>query len=248
VLRDLLIAVGLPLALLVGFSLGYIAKEEKTKTIMVYKEVSLENLNYTPSNFSKFLESEENKVPNYLLQEVKDVCYKNNVLNFACAVYYLNEKENFHYILETDDKLETVREFLRNKGGDCEDYSLFYFKFLDEFYRTFGFNGITALKKGDSKVELYKEGNVIYYVPNATKFEIERVKKLGILCFLLNSTLGHCLLYVNDYLLEPQNGMIVGRVLNKNEVIYNNTKREIHIITDKNKIYLKKWGFWLVSN
>jgi len=214
-------------------------QNKKLESENYYLRLKLTNLEsqYSNNDRIKFLI----KAQNYNFTDLPlDKCTNNDTLNYACLVNIMQNKLGFSYKKESGDYLESVDEFIRTKGGDCEDWSLFAYSLIYYLARN-GYKKITFyVKQNNSKLYLYKEGNTIYYLPNAKAYTIE-IKNPSIVCYKINETLGHCITAICDKPLlpnqknnctyfEPQNGKILN-------------PKELYIIVS-NDFYFREWQFW----
>jgi len=209
------------------------------------------------SKFFKFLE--ENKdFPKEVIDTVKNYCLKGNTLNIGCSVYVLRDKFGLSYKEERDDKLKGIKEFLEDKGGDCEDWSFFFMQLINYFKENENVKYLKILVKDDNeKVMLYKENNYEYILKNFDYIE-EDISLLipTVACYKVDKERGHCqLAFLNGlnplnslkgFIIEPQNGIYEGNVEGKNNIykINGNKKKEIYLLLN-NKFWFKEWGFWL---
>ena len=115
------------------------------------------------------------------------------MFNYACFVSLL-QKEGFSYKREKSDYLESVSEFVRNKGGDCDDWAFFAYSLM-HFLK----------KRGITKI-IFANG-------------IANITYPAEICYS-NITVGHCIVALCDkelrpkenascILIEPQNGKIL---------------------------------------
>jgi len=191
--------------------LANIASNELTKQRLEFINKSLE------FNFTKYFRDELNK------------CINNSVFNYACFVSLL-QKEGFSYKREKSDYLESVSEFVRNKGGDCDDWAFFAYSLM-HFLKKRGIKGIKLYtKQKGSKFYLYEENNTIYYIPNAKELlvNLNEYPYVIAFCYQINATLGHCInafckesispldkdKFADCLAFEPQNGEYKGKLSN----------------------------------
>ena len=164
-------------------------------------------------------------------------------------IYLLKEKYGFSYETEVKDVLKGVEEFISDKKGDCEDWSLFVLSLLDYIRNKTRKNVILTCKENKGyKFFLYKIGNTEYYLKDCKELEIDLDDLRGNMICYEEDTYGHCIigfskenldpsnLDLDVYLFEPQNGIYLGKLKDLN--------KEITIILNREDIYLKKWGFW----
>jgi cell division protein FtsB len=214
--------------------------------------------NENPS-FFKFLEENIN-FPNEIIKTVHDYCLKNRVLNLGCAIYVLRSKFNLSYKKESDDKLKGIKEFLKDKGGDCEDWSFFFMQLVNYFKEKENVKYLKILVKDDKdKVVLYRENNYEYILKDYSYLE-EDISLLipTVVCYKVDKERGHCqLAFLNEsnplrpiegFIIEPQNGIYEGKIKGKEKIykINGNKKKEIYLLLNE-KFWFKEWDFWLSS-
>lgn len=95
--------------------------------IKEYKEEIETSMSWfnTNSNLSKGIDS------NYLSHYCYDMFYNKCEIKLSCIYLINSEFLGLEYKLDIktsqkEDKLQSLQEFINNKGGDCEDYALFY--------------------------------------------------------------------------------------------------------------------------
>jgi len=220
--------------------------------VIIKKEVKYKKLYFTnelifsKNNFSNFFHNLS--IDEKVLIDIKNKCFLNNTLNIPCISYLLYNKYNISYIRDSDDTLITPDEFIKRKGGDCEDYSLFFTYLIYYFSRNYGISEIKYLiNKNKSNVNLYREGNIEYILKNKKYEKINNIHKFGGICFEINRTLGHCVIYINNILIEPQNGEKIGRIINNSTVLFENKEKRIIVLFNQDKLAVNKWGFWTIS-
>jgi len=169
-------------------------------------------------------------------------------INLGC-IYLLNDLENaygFHYKSDNqstnkNDTILSLKEFVENKGGDCEDYALFY-KAEFNYLRDYCFNkSIESINIRTYSLQRFPESNEqksnffldnarTWYVPNAYENILYNYKYMYVVCGNMENTEGafegHCVVALtqkdittpNDLeneeaiLIEPQTGEYIGKV------------------------------------
>ena len=178
-------------------------------------------------------------------------CVVNNSLNLACISYYLRML-NFSYKPDQGDSLEKTNEFIKNKGGDCEDWSYFFLSLVN-YYGEKGINKVKFLvRKVNKTATLFKINRTNYVVQNFT-YEEYPLKDFVMICYKINTTLGHCQNAIVDsmknlkgVIIEPQNAEFDGTLKGFKKINQNKTY-PIFIIMDKYLILMKKWDYLLVG-
>lgn len=237
-------------------------KSNYSSCLKELKETKLQNslcdfLN-KKSKYEDFLA--KNKIPEEIIELVKKYCIVSKTLNFGCTVYLLSDELNLNYKNEKEDNLLNVSDFLKLKGGDCEDWSFFFMVLVKEIMERENIKYLKYLiKEEGEKVNLYEKNNVIYYLENHSYSEKEIFNLYpSVICYEINDTYGHCQLAflnkifpsedIEGFVVEPQTGEYDGKIVFENNEIYKIYKKEkfrVYIIMNQQKIFNKHWGFWL---
>jgi hypothetical protein len=69
----------------------------------------------------------------YFMARTKAKCVDDRDLNLGCVPFVMEDRLGFVYKREYPDRLYSIEEMVSNRGGDCEDYSLFLKAFLNSF-------------------------------------------------------------------------------------------------------------------
>ncbi|MCI0503899.1 hypothetical protein L0Y65_04260 [Candidatus Micrarchaeota archaeon] len=170
------------------------------------------------------------------MNKVEKNCEKDDTLNLACVSYLMEEELGFVYKDDpTGDRLYSIDEIIARKGGDCEDYSLFFKAFLNGIRQED--LGIEAFTAGAGKYVVYEdagEGRYWYYedsegvaIGNAENSNPYSV------CYFFETQgatrIGHCLIMLTNRtidspdditnanlagsaLFEPQDGRYMGGI------------------------------------
>lgn len=181
-------------------------------------------------------------------------------INLGCFV--MTEKNELNYYsdniseLGQEDKLYSIVEFLEKKGGDCEDFSLFYKAQFNSMLNRCKDKSIVFTtyskkfgsgEKGDFLIDKDNE----WYIPEVYTVNFENITNSYIVCgdmYDLNSDTinGHCMIALTNksinsiddlhilegsILIEPQTGEYEGIINNDSEVflIENNEDIESYI-------------------
>ena len=111
-----------------------VLKKEVDSTIQkidVYETELQESMEWFKTNSVLDTSEEQQEVMDYLeddcFERKEDTCY----IKTGCFYLVNSNKLGLRYNLDVItsgelDKLQSISEFIENKGGDCEDYSLFY--------------------------------------------------------------------------------------------------------------------------
>lgn len=135
-------------------------------------------------------------------------CVEGDYINYPCVVW----RRDYEYIPDEGDHLKSPYDFMRDGGGDCEDFS-FYAAALIR----------TAARKG-YKIKGFVEGSGRFflssrwYIPGAKKFTVDP-EEVYVVCGPEeeNSDVVHCILKIFDgdawYYFEPQTGEFMPKLL-----------------------------------
>ncbi|GEM_PF-2637575 len=169
---------------------------------------------------SELTQPAENKMSS-TLSDVDSYCIQSGDINLPCTTIFLNE-DNYLYISEGGEYIKSVEEFAKEKGGDCEDWSIFIRAFLNTHKN--GKNLFLAKYSIGTDFFLYEQGNLKWYYPNMASLELNTEgKEYRVICYSLGSQ-GHCVLALTssdfisegDIIFEPQNGYYMGTIVEKN--------------------------------
>ncbi|MEW6748087.1 MAG: hypothetical protein AB1295_00055 [Candidatus Micrarchaeota archaeon] len=167
------------------------------------------------------------------ISKVEDGCLDGQTLKLGCVSYLMDADLGFTYQFDPGgDTLYSIEDIIERRGGDCEDYALFFKALLNRF------DGmeLEAWEKGSGRYELYKDykENVIWYLDETDKKALDG-KDLNpyAVCYYYGYygevRIGHCIIMVTDkvimspeditsqnlagaQLFEPQTGEYFGRI------------------------------------
>jgi Skp family chaperone for outer membrane proteins len=173
------------------------------------------------------------------MNKVEKSCENDGVLKLACITYLMENELGFSYKDDpTGDRLYSIDEIIARKGGDCEDYSLFFKALLNR------------MKQEDLEIEAWTGGMgeyVIYQDPSSGRYwYFENTRGVGVgntrdsnpyaVCYFYDTggemRIGHCVIMLTDRtietpeditnanlagsaLFEPQDGHYMGKVGNE---------------------------------
>lgn len=228
----------------------------KQETIILLEEVNLyqeeieESLEWYQANSeltdSTNQKSVKRKIDSNCLNIYRDQC------NIKLGCFYLinSEKLDLEYkydefLYGQEDKLSSITEFLDNKGGDCEDYALF---FKAEYnYALSQCNGKEIILEGwrypnkeDNEIKYWLNFQKNWYIDDVVRVDISNYIFPNIICGnlydpILDDISGHCMIafttkkiesimdlrYLdNSYIIEPQDGSFLGNLNRPNSAIY----------------------------
>ncbi len=195
--------------------------EELTEFLMETKD-ELENLSAELEGFQEqieqsmswFTENSNMKNLSASLRYQVDKCTSNTEINAPCIPIVMKEEKHWAYKTEEGDTLLSLDEMVKNKGGDCEDWSLFFkaaYNYLKEEDRPERY--LVSAVPGTGNFKIYGD----HYYADAEGREIGTTKdNLYIICYD-----SHCIVAMSDVeiknssdvyklrgapALEPQNG------------------------------------------
>lgn len=186
------------------------------------------------SNFSEqFLENDEVKS---FVNRVESKCISDNNVNLGCLVFQMEKRLGFKYVLEEGDRLYSLEEIIKNKGGDCEDYSIFTMALLNYLKSASSEDALDLVGwkwKLGSRFIIYEASGSSWYIPNAEAYTMGALSKLNpfVFCYTAECTNGvcngHCVVGLsktklentsslssihNAKLFEPQTGGYLGKI------------------------------------
>jgi hypothetical protein len=212
------------------------------------------------------LSSKQNRLLTILKANCKKRLNDTCKINLGCVFLINSEFENFKYINDEItsneiDKLQSIEEFISNKGGDCEDYSLLFKAEFNSLIKSCEKDNLkinlVAWEEFDSSKRLWLNNSQTWYFENARAVNIEN-NFPNIVCgnmFDLQSKKinGHCViaftknkiesisdlnLLSNAPLVEPQSGKYMGKINSTSNIFlindnYSNIDSYINtVITD----------------
>ncbi len=129
------------------------------------------------------------------LRYLADKCTTNRKINAACIPVAVRIENGWDYKREEEDRLLSIKEFAENKGGDCEDWSLYfkaaynYLKEQDRPERT-----IVSAVSGMGDFKIY--GNY-YYASMVEKPVGTTEDNIYVICYD-----SHCVVAVSKFKIE----------------------------------------------
>ncbi len=163
-------------------------------------------------------------------------CRDGGKLNLACVSYLMEDELGFTYKDDpTGDRLYSIEDIISRKGGDCEDFSLFFKAYLNEV----GEEGleIEAWTEGFGKYVVYEDADSgkYWYYDSAAGRTIGRTgtSRPYVACYFYDTQgdvrIGHCVIMLANTtienpeditesglagspLFEPQDGRFMGVV------------------------------------
>lgn len=170
------------------------------------------------------------------LNRVEKSCVDDGTLNLGCASYLMKEDLGFLYKDDpTGDRLYSIDEIIARKGGDCEDFSLFFKALLGRFK---GENlELEAWTDGIGRYTIYEDASTgrYWYYDNTDGITLGKSSQDNpyAVCyftgFVDDTRIGHCVIMlanatidtpdditnaalVDAPLFEPQDGGYLGSV------------------------------------
>ncbi len=131
-------------------------------------------------------------------------CLEGRTVNYPCIILL---RKDYKYVEENGDRLSSVEEFIRRKGGDCEDFALYAAALVKKVME----NGylVKFFKKGKGRFWLSSR----WYLPDAEPVTISP-RSVRVICGREeeNDPFEHCIIQVCDDVciyVEPQSGEII---------------------------------------
>ena len=214
------------------------AAQQKADGIKEEVQSLEKNLNASMSWFKQNsqLNSQDSWDIDIFLKRIRSDCILNNTLNLPC-INYLNERTVLHleYLDDLEagetDHLQSLEQSIKRRGGDCEDYALFFkaimqtLKSDDDLY----LKAWEPAQSGDYVVWPQVENPEMYvYYNNARGRIISNLKNSHpyVMCYTADIYSGHCRIALSENKLtsdtiqnldgaqvfEPQTGKFGGTV------------------------------------
>jgi hypothetical protein len=158
----------------------------------------------------EFVWLQNNALYPYTTYPLERKCLEGRKLNAPCvSLYFLKDYLGLQYIGDTSDELYSIDEILARKGGDCDDFSLIYASILRKYVG----KTLVAWKPGNREFKVYETSRYIYTLKDAEPVEIPITDNISIVCYYTNyPDLGHCVVGIDDNLVEPQDGEYLGKI------------------------------------
>lgn len=250
----------------------YSILKDETNSLLIdintYQEEIEESLEWYKTNSMLDDTTEQKRVK----RQIDDNCIeiKNNECRIKLGCFYLinSEKLDLEYkydktIYEKKDKLTSINDFLKNEGGDCEDYSLFFKAEYNYALNQCKDNNIILEgwkypDSEDKETKYWLNFQKIWYLKDVAKIEIKENIYPNIICGnlydpILEDISGHCMVAftkkeiksINDlseldgaYIIEPQDGSFQGNINRENSEVY---------LLDENIWYDETVASWIYS-
>jgi hypothetical protein len=111
-----------------------LSRNEELNAFLVETSSELENLSTELGGFQEQIEesmswfTENSNMANFSpsLRYQIDKCTSNTEINAPCIPIVMKEEKGWTYRLEEEDRLLSLEEIVNNRGGDCEDWSLYF--------------------------------------------------------------------------------------------------------------------------
>lgn len=187
-------------------------------------------------------------------------------IKLACIPVVLSMKERYGYAEDYGDEIKPIKQFIADKGGDCEDWALFMKAYINSEP---GNKMIRAYENGGgADYTIFEDGSTIYYYSDAREVKIGRRGDLEVFVICYDAGyVGHCIIAFanrtsshdtsileridNAIAVEPQNGKVFGRVHNSHDAtgkLYLNLTsgegRPIQIIVSDDDLFLYNNDKW----
>jgi len=151
-------------------NLGDLLEETKQKFVDIRDEIS--NMETSIDESIQWFKENAYLPPSLksFISRAKAKCIDSGTLNLACVPYVMELKLDFIYKYEYPDKLYSIETMVDNKGGDCEDYSLFLKAYLNTLKITYNSMKLEAWSPGTDQYIIYEEDNTFWYHSGSKKF------------------------------------------------------------------------------
>ena len=202
-----------------------LSRNEELAVFLTETKDELENLSGELGQFQMQIESAmswftENSNMDNLSASLRyqvDKCTSNTEINAPCIPIVMKEEKGWAYQVEEGDTLLSLEEMVRKKGGDCEDWSLYFkaaYNYLKEEDRPERY--LVSAVPGTGNFQIYGD----HYYIDAEGREIGTTKdNIYIICYD-----SHCIVAMSDVeiqnssdlykltgapAIEPQNGQFM---------------------------------------
>jgi len=178
-------------------------------------------------------------IPDKTMNEILSNCVEGKTLILPCVYVMLNKEKRIKYSSDKGDFLLPAQEFVKY-GGDCEDFSNFY-AYLIFILRSTGVIDSVAylVPSNGSEVSIYFKGKK--YFIEGYKLRESKLKSSGFVCFN-DGLYGHCEIFVNDNLIEPQTTVKDGEYKGS-YVIDEGKRKNVFVKVENGRIDVKLWQF-----
>lgn len=215
-----------------------------------YQKEIQESINWYKLNAQLNNSTEQKRIKRHI--DLNCVKIIGNTCKIKLGCFYLLNIEKFDLNYEYDqttynttDKLSSIEEFLKNEGGDCEDYSLFYKAEYNYVLnqcedKNIILEGWKIPNSSDKKIKYWLNFQKTWYLDDVVNIDITEHIFPNIVCGNLYDPIsqnisGHCMIAftknkinsLNDltelngaYLIEPQDGSFKGNINEANSEVY----------------------------
>ena len=154
------------------------------------------------------------------------------------------EDLDYRYISEKGDLIKSLEQFKDDKGGDCEDWSMFVKAMVNHFEKEEGVKKLRIMNlEEEGHFTIYTRDNIEYYYPYDSM--IVDIKDLKVACFSISEYEGHCVLVSDNILFEPRGGYFRSEVLVEGEEYLITEGGQIEILIDNRDIHIKTEEGWI---
>jgi len=163
-------------------------------------------------------------------------CIKEKKLKLACVSFLTGRYLGINYISEYPDRLLSLNDFTSRKGGDCEDFALFFKAMINTLKKSHPEVVAEVWEEGSGNYVVYTEkdeSKVVEWYTHGDGISIDRLGSLNpyVICFAVDYNSGHCIVALSEKeihsieeidqlngaaLFEPQTGEyngVIGRQL-----------------------------------
>ena len=211
---------------------------------------------------------DNSKEQNAVKRQIDNNCYDFDggdcYIKLGCFYLINSEKLDLEYSYDEynynkEDKLSSISQFLQNKGGDCEDYSLFFkaeYNYVKDKCKDKNIilEGWKYSEEKDRTTNYWLNFQKSWYLEDVTKVEFTGYIFPNIICgnfydSIVGEISGHCMIAFSNkeikdisdleyldgsYIIEPQDGSFQGNLNRENSNVYLLNK---HVVWYDNYIY-----------
>ena len=176
--------------------------EEEISAIKDETEDMAERIEQSIDWFSSNSELPSTLKVDRFINKAEDGCIDGDELNLGCISYLMAEELEFSYKLDPEgDTLYSIDDIVERKGGDCEDYSLFFKAVLNHIGEDLK---LEAWEPGTGRYELYTdyETQTIWYYDDTDGKKIHGDLNPYVACYYYDRYgevwIGHCIIMLTE--------------------------------------------------
>ncbi len=204
---------------------------EKTKNILSEAKEEIDQIKAEAEEMEESITesiqwfSDNSRLPSMLktdrlMNRIKSGCKDSGELKLACISHLMEDEADITYKDDPEtDRLYSIEEIIQRKGGDCEDFSLFY-KAVINGLKTYDVE-LEAWGSGGGKYEIYedKQKGIVWYYENAHGIKIGNIQDLNAypVCYYYGSDglnrLGHCIVMFSGAKISSPEDITTGNLM-----------------------------------